>query len=164
MVGTVSLANGLFAVIALLSWLLPCGPAKADQAECVELAAERYDLPEALIRAILKVEGGHVGLAGNNPNGSQDLGPMQINTIWLPQLALHGVTREQLQNDRCINILAGAWILARQFKAAMQLEGSDLRRFWWAIGAYHSRTPHHNVQYARKVWQAMQTEFRNEEK
>ena len=163
MVGTVSLGKGLLAAFAVLTWMLPCMPAKASQAECVELAAQRYGLPAPLIRAILKVEGGRVGLAGNNDNGTQDLGPMQINTVWLPQMTPYGITREQLQNDLCINILAGSWILARQFKAAMKLEGSDRRRFWWAIGAYHSRTPRRNVQYALKVWQAMQAEARNEE-
>jgi hypothetical protein len=153
----------LLAAITLLICMLPCGPAKAGQAECVELASERYSLPAPLIRAILKVEGGRVGLAGNNDNGTQDLGPMQINTVWLPQLTVYGITLEQLQNDRCINILAGSWILARQFKAARKLEGSDKRRFWWAVGAYHSRTPRHNVQYALKVWRALQAETGIEE-
>ncbi|MEJ1408299.1 MAG: lytic transglycosylase domain-containing protein [Candidatus Sedimenticola sp. (ex Thyasira tokunagai)] len=150
----------MLAAIALLACMLPCRPATAGQADCVELAAERYGLPVSLIRVILKVEGGRVGLAGNNKNGTQDIGPMQINTVWMPLLARYGITREQLQNDRCINILAGSWILGRQFKAAMKLEGSDQRRFWWAIGAYHSRTPRHNVKYALKVWRAMQAETR----
>jgi soluble lytic murein transglycosylase-like protein len=147
--------------IALLFSLTASGPVLAERTDCVELAAERYGLPGALIRAILKVEGGSTGLAADNSNGTQDLGPMQINTIWLPLLADHGVTREQLQNDRCINILTGSWILARQFKSAKELEGSDQRRLWWAIGAYHSRTPRHNVKYALKVWQALQAETRS---
>lgn len=131
------------------------GLAQAAQPDCVQLAADRYGLPVSLIQAILKVEGGQPGQAVSNSNGTEDLGPMQINTVWLPRLAPHGITREQLQNDRCINILVGSWILASQFKAAKEMEGPPQRRLWWAIGSYHSRTPEHNVKYALKVWQAM---------
>lgn len=144
--------------IVLLISMLACASASAGQPDCVALAAERYGFPVALIRAILKVEGGSVGQAGDNSNGTQDLGPMQVNTVWLPELASYGITRDQLQSDRCINVLVGSWILSRQFKAATKLEGSDQRRYWWAIGAYHSRTPQRNVEYALKVWRALHAE------
>ena len=98
-----------------------------------------------------------MGQAVRNSNGTEDLGPMQINTVWLPRLAPYGVTRRQLQDDRCINILVGSWILARQLKTAKAMEGPVQRRVWWGIGAYHSQTPQHNVSYALKVWRALRS-------
>lgn len=131
---------------------------QAGQTDCVQLAADRYELPASVIHAILKVEGGHVGQAVMNSNGTEDLGPMQINTVWLPRLAPFGITRQQLQHDRCINILVGSWILARQLHSAKNMEGPVQRRIWWGIGAYHSQTPQHNVKYALKVWRALRAE------
>ena len=149
------LGRRLAAVLALLLGMAAQASEGVAQTDCVQLAAERYGVPVALIRAILKVEGGKVGQAVRNTNGTKDLGPMQINTIWLPRLAEYGITREQLQHDRCINILAGTWILSRQLQAADKMQGPVQRRLWWGIGAYHSRTPEHNVKYVLRVWQAM---------
>ena len=139
----------------LLAGMALGGWAQADQDECVQLAADRYGLDASLIEAILAVEGGSVGQAVRNSNGTADLGPMQINTVWLPTLAEYGITKQQLQHDRCINILVGSWILARQLKLAEGMEGPAQRRIWWGIGSYHSRTPKHNVKYSLKVWRAL---------
>jgi hypothetical protein len=159
MVGTVffrfELKRTWAASILLLVGMAMCGWVKANEAKCVQLAADKYGLDAALIHAILEVEGGSVGQAVRNTNGSADLGPMQINTIWLPLLSEYGITRQQLQHDRCINILVGSWILARQLKVAESMEGPVHRRIWWGIGSYHSRTPKHNVKYSLKVWQAL---------
>ena len=159
MVGAVQLVVRLgkrgVASLVLLVGLAFCGVVQAGETDCVQLAADKYGLPVSVIHAILEVEGGRVGQAVSNTNGSEDLGPMQINTIWLPRLAPYGITRQQLQNDRCINILVGSWILSRQLEAAKNMEGPVQRRLWWGIGAYHSRTPKHNVKYALKVWQAL---------
>lgn len=159
MVGTVSvyfiLKKTWVASILLLAGMVVCGWVQAGQDKCVQLAADRYGLDASLIQAILAVEGGSVGQAVPNSNGTADLGPMQINTVWLPLLAEYGITKQQLQHDRCINILAGSWILARQLKAAKSMDGPVHRRIWWGIGSYHSRTPKHNVKYALKVWRAL---------
>ena len=45
----------------------------------------------------------------NNTNNTYDLGPMQINSIWLPQLASYwGVSErtalQEVRDDACINI------------------------------------------------------------
>lgn len=149
------LVRGWTACILLLAGVVLPGCGQAGQADCVQLTADRFGLPVSIIQAILKVEGGRVGQAVRNSNGTEDLGPMQINTVWLPRLAEYGVTRRQLQHDRCVNILVGTWILASQLQAAKEMEGPAQRRLWWGIGAYHSRTPQHNVKYALKVWQAL---------
>lgn len=153
-----AIGGSRIAFIALLAGMAVPGAAQAEEADCVQLAADRYGLPVALIQAILRVEGGQVGQAVPNSNGTEDLGPMQINTVWLPRLAAYGITRRQLQHDRCINILAGSWILAQQLQKAKEMEGPEQRRLWWGIGAYHSRTAEHNVKYALKVWRALRAE------
>jgi hypothetical protein len=159
MVGTVSfyfeLRKSRVAAMLLLAGMFACGWVQADQDKCIQLAADRYGLDVSLIQAILEVEGGSVGQAVRNSNGTEDLGPMQINTVWLPRLAEYGITRQQLQHDRCINILVGSWILARQLKVAKGMDGPLQRRIWWGIGSYHSQTPKHNVKYSLKVWQAL---------
>ena len=73
---------------------------------------------------------------------NEDIGMMQINSIWLPQLAKFGISRDALFNP-CLNVHIGAWILAQQ----MQTYGNT----WTAVGAYHSRTPDRNKWYADKV-------------
>ena len=139
----------------LLTGMVLFGSSHAERTDCIQLSADKFGLPASLIQAILQVEGGSVGQAVSNNNGTEDMGPMQINTIWLPELAANGITRQQLQHDRCINILAGSWILARQMKTAKNMEGPLQRRIMWGIGAYHSRTPEYNVKYALKVWQVL---------
>jgi len=143
--------------LAFLAGMVVSGLGQAAQTDCTQLAADRYGLPVSLIHAILEVEGGDVGQAVLNSNGTEDLGPMQINTVWLPRLAPYGITRQQIQEDRCINILVGSWILARQLKTAKDMKGPVQRRVWWGIGSYHSRTPEHNVEYALKIWRALHT-------
>jgi len=159
MAGTVFFHLGLvrhhIRSLALLAGVVVSGLGQAAQTDCIQLAADRYGLPVSLIHAILEVEGGDVGQAVRNSNGTEDLGPMQINTVWLPRLAPYGITRQQIQQDRCINILVGSWILARQLKKAKDMKGPALRRVWWGIGSYHSRTPEHNVEYALKIWRAL---------
>lgn len=51
---------------------------------CMTAAAAFYHLPPRALPAIHAVEGGAVGVVSHNTNGSDDLGVMQINTIWLP--------------------------------------------------------------------------------
>jgi len=162
MAGAVFILPGLSrtrgAFISLFAGMMLSVSVQSDQTDCVLLAADKYGLPVSVIQAILEVEGGQVGQSVRNGNGTEDLGPMQINTVWLPRLAPYGITREQLVNDRCINILAGSWILARHLKTAKNMEGTVERRVWWGIGAYHSGTPEHNTEYALKVWQALRAE------
>lgn len=113
--------------------------------ECIMETAVRFDLPARLLYAILQVEGGKVGLKSKNNNGTFDLGPMQINTIWIEHFKPY-VNPEQILYNGCINLQVGAWILKSRIN-----EAGD---FWEGVGAYHSRTPHLNVRYQKKVYQA----------
>lgn len=111
--------------------------------ECINQAAVVYHVPATLIISILGVEGGRVGMASPNKNGTFDYGPMQINTIWLEKIRPYGYTREQIQYDPCANVMVGAWILGTNIASS-----SD---FWRGVAGYHSYTLPLNEEYQYKV-------------
>lgn len=121
-------------------------------AVCIFTAAQTYSVPPTVILAVLHVEGGRVGMASPNTNGTFDLGPMQINTIWVPELSRHWRVSEKsamrwVRDDACMNIGVGAWILRRKIDEAGSLAGG--------IARYHSGTPSLGGNYRRKVLDAM---------
>ena len=117
------------------------------------LAAQTYSVPPAVLVGIHQVEGGKVGQSvGPNDNGSYDLGPMQINTLWVPLLAEKwGVSEATalrwVRDDPCTNMGVSAWIL----RTHMNETGSLAK----AIAHYHSRTPQYGHPYKGKVVSAM---------
>lgn len=115
---------------------------------CVTKVSKSLDIPYWLIITILDVEGGWIGLKKKNPNNTYDYGPMQINSIWLPELNKKGVSEQDLQYDGCVNVLAGTWILAQKLKEVPDSLGR-------AIAAYHSKTPHLNKAYQKKVLESI---------
>lgn len=122
-------------------------------AMCIFAASQTYAIPPAVILGVLKVEGGKVGMASPNKNGTHDLGMMQINTIWIPQLAQYwgvpkNVAMKYVRDDACVNIGVGAWIL----RTKMDQTGS----LYDGIAHYHSATPHLGTKYRKKVISAMQ--------
>ena len=120
---------------------------------CLILASQTYSVPPAVMVGILQVEGGRVGQqVGPNNNGSYDLGPMQINTLWVPRLAKYwGVSDKTahrwIRDDACTNMGVSAWILRRHLN-----ETSSLSK---AIAYYHSRTPSLGYAYKNRVVAAM---------
>ena len=89
-------------------------------AACLMLASQTYSVPPAVLVGIYKAEGGQVGQEVRNTNGSYDLGPMQINTIWMPDLAKRwGVSEETartwVRDDACTNVGVAAWIFKTHF-------------------------------------------------
>ena len=61
--------------------------------QCLSDIERRTGLDKDLLIAIKYAESGR-SLAppvNNNTNGSRDIGIMQINTVWLPVLAKHGI-------------------------------------------------------------------------
>lgn len=118
-------------------------------ATCVMMASQTYSVPVPVILAILHVEGGRVGQESVNKNGTRDLGPMQVNTLWLPELAQYWRTnqhtaRRWVRDDGCTNIHVGTWILSRKINQS----GGNLSR---GIASYHSSTPHLGRKYLRRV-------------
>lgn len=122
-------------------------------AVCIFTAAQTYAVPPSVILGVLHVEGGKIGMASPNTNGTHDLGPMQINTIWMPELAKYWGVSERtaermVRDDACVNIGVGAWIL----RSKMNQTGS----LYKGIAYYHSATPEHGQKYRNKVMSAMQ--------
>lgn len=116
---------------------------------CILAAAVEHRVPPAVLVILLHVEGGQLGRVSSNTNATVDIGPMQVNEIWLPDLARHWRTSVPqafvaLRDSFCFNVEAGAWILRR---------GLDEARgdFWEGVGYYHSRSPGHKTKYLRKV-------------
>jgi len=118
-------------------------------AACLLLAANTYHVPPAVMIGIMNVEGGRIGQeVGPNFNGTYDLGPMQVNTRWLPVLErtwqVNGATAKSwVRDDGCVNVHVAAWILRQKLDETGSL--------WKAIAAYHSSTPGIGAPYANKV-------------
>lgn len=128
-------------------------PLTSVLATCLLMAAQTYNVPPAVMLGIMHVEGGRVGQSvGPNQNGTYDLGPMQINTMWMPQLAQYWkvsqiTAQRMVKDDACINVNVAAWILRQRLNESGNLT--------LAIAHYHSKTPRFGYVYARKVIGAM---------
>lgn len=117
-------------------------------AACVMMAAHTYNVPPALLTGIYLAEGGKPGQAVSNTNGSYDLGPMQINTIWIPELAeMWNISEEdakkRVRDDVCVNANVAAWILSQHVK--------ETRNLVQSLQHYHSRTPKFGKKYKKRV-------------
>ena len=144
----------LLMVLPLSAALLTSGQARADDNAafirgCLEAAARVYRVPPAIVVVLLNVEGGSLGAISSNNNGTVDIGPMQVNQIWLPQIAAHWRTTERkafvaLRDSFCANVEAGTWILRQGLDEAR----GDL---WEGVGYYHSHDPLHKQTYLRLV-------------
>lgn len=108
---------------------------------CIDLAAKAYKIDPLALHVIRKVEAGQPGTVSRNDNGTDDLGPMQINTIHLDTFRGFGITYEDLRdNNDCKNVWAAAYLYKRHLKAQ---QGNVAK----AIAYYHSRTPKFATRY-----------------
>jgi hypothetical protein len=122
---------------------------------CIAAVAAFYHLPASTLVAIQKVEAGRLGLVHANRDGSQDLGPMQINTRWLRPLSRQtNISPRRLRwallSDACFNVAVGGAVLRLDLNARR----GDLLQ---AIGDYHSRTPGLHEAYQARVLAAAVT-------
>lgn len=122
--------------------------------------AAHFHLPPRVLPSIQRVEGGQVGIAHRNANGTEDLGLMQVNSRWVPSLAQRfAVTEEamraRLMQDACFNItVAGALV-----HIYLAESNGDLLA---AVGKYHSHTPVLGLAYRSKVVGAARALFESE--
>nr|WP_305910395.1 lytic transglycosylase domain-containing protein [Methylomarinum sp. Ch1-1]MDP4523145.1 lytic transglycosylase domain-containing protein [Methylomarinum sp. Ch1-1] len=116
----------------------------------MQQVAKTYRIPIAALAAIMAQESGQVGKASRNKNGTYDYGPMQINTVWLKQLKLHGITEKDLLWNGCLNVYAAGAIFHRQYVDAN-------KNIWKAVGRYHSKTPKYRDRYIRNVVKKMRS-------
>lgn len=125
-------------------------------AECIRQAASGKPWLEKALWGLRDQEGGWLGAEVRNTNGSHDLGPLQINTWWVPKIALvvgrpQADVRVWLMHDACFNAGAARWI----FLSALRSTGD----FWKAIGTYHSPTGWRQRSYALGVARHMQRRY-----
>ena len=118
-------------------------------AVCLYLASQTFELPPQILPTILAVEGGKVGTVSKNTNATVDLGPMQVNSIWLEEMSKTlamppQAVRHRLTHDACFNVFVAAYILRGEIDAA----GG---KFWDGVGHYHSRTPAIKARYLKKI-------------
>lgn len=110
---------------------------------CIGQAADEFGLPPKLLHALYLTEGGRLGWAMRNPNGTLDHGPFQINTIHLKQLSRYGIDGRRLASDPHVNARVAAWRL----RSEIILAGGNV---WRGVGNYRSRTPkYHNEEISR---------------
>lgn len=115
---------------------------------CIMRSAEALGVPPLAIIGILSVERGQVGRGTPDPNGTTDYGPMQINSIWFRTLwSRFRLTPRTIENNGCVNIWSGAWILRHEWRA-----NGPKSSVWNAIANYHSRTPWLARGYALQVF------------
>lgn len=116
---------------AILLILLAIG--NSSNAMCFGDAANRYGIPEDLLRAIARVESSNNPTAMNRSHVERtktyDIGLMQINSSWLPRLEKMGITEAGLK-EPCQNVLVGAWILSHHLRES----GAD----WNGVGSYNA--------------------------
>lgn len=116
--------------------------------KCFMREADQHQIDPYVLLAVMKTEGGRAGELALNANGTVDLGPMSVNTVWLPSLAKHYRTTEpelknRLASDGCANVAAGALIL----KGKIASTGS----VWEGVARYHSRNPAKQARYLQRV-------------
>jgi len=122
----------------------PDAPLPDTYTECIVEASAYYRVPPSIVATLLMVEGGKVGTVSGNDNRTDDLGPMQFNTIHRTKFERLGISQELLTNDACTNIAAGTMLLAEH----LARRPNDP---WRAVGDYHSQTPKYHQIYMRRV-------------
>ncbi|SEJ91554.1 hypothetical protein SAMN05518849_11823 [Sphingobium sp. AP50] len=125
--------------------------------QCIRRAASGRRWLDQTLWALRRKEGGWIGAEMRNSDGSVDLGPMQVNSWWVPRISRQigrneTQVRSWLRHDACFNVDAARWI----FLSALH-EGKD---FWRAIGMYHSPTRWRQMQYAKGIAMIMASDRR----
>jgi len=153
------------AILAMVCGALISAPASAKRsssgealeiARCIRIASRGHGWLEKTLWGLREQEAGWLGAEVANTNGTHDLGPLQINSWWVPRIARlvgkpeHHV-RHWLRYDACFNAEAARWI----FLSGLRSTGN----YWKAVGVYHSPTAWRQLAYAEKVAGHMRARF-----
>jgi len=137
------------ALAVLIEGLRGAGPAMAEvplTQGCIDYVAGLYGLPVRALDGLLAAEGGRVGRVTPNTNGSQDIGPFQVNSSWVHfftsawRRSSDAETTLLLRDNGCANALAAAAI----FRIALDQAHGNVGA---AVGYYNS--PHNAALAAR---------------
>ncbi|AOY97708.1 lytic transglycosylase (plasmid) [Cupriavidus sp. USMAA2-4] len=121
----------------------------AARADCLDDAAKFHGVSPLLLRGVAQWESRMNPTAVHrNKDGSEDIGLMQINSSHLPQLARWGISRAMLF-DACVSAYVGAWIL----RDNIDRHGAT----WTAVGAYNARSDVKRMEYARHIYDTLQS-------
>lgn len=128
--------------------LQPAGNSEAEVGLCIRKAARGQRWLEKTLWGLRDQEGGWIGAEIKNRDGSHDLGPLQINSWWIPRLAgmlarSPSQVRVWLRDDPCFNAEAARWIFLSALGAT--------RDYWRAVGVYHSPSEGRQRRYAAAV-------------
>ena len=115
-------------------------PELQNRITCSIAAAVTYQVPANIVLAVAEKEGGRPGQWRPNRNGTHDVGSMQFNTAYLPDLARFGITADDVATAGCYSFDLAAWRLRQH----LYHDKGDL---WTRAANYHSRTPQHNHVY-----------------
>lgn len=154
-----------FAVSLSVSLLLFCpaqgraaSPVQSETvlAGCIRQAASGRMWLEKTLWGLRDQEAGWLGAQIANTNGTHDLGPLQINSSWVPRLARltgrgEAEIRAWLVRDACFNVQAARWIFLSGLKASGD--------YWKAVGIYHSSTHWRQRRYALSVARHLRRRF-----
>ncbi|HDQ4465231.1 TPA: lytic transglycosylase domain-containing protein [Pseudomonas aeruginosa] len=132
-------------------------------ASCFKEAGARYSIDPLLLRAIARQESSLNPTAKNfnrDKDGhvmSIDYGLMMINSTHIPELIRLGVIKRasDLLSNPCLNVMIGAWILARHFKVC----GIS----WICLGSYNAgfkeESEGRRLNYARRIYAKYEEEL-----
>jgi hypothetical protein len=165
MVFPASGAGRVLTGIAIISVMLVPNPGLAKQAvpgeaaeiaRCIRVAARGRSWLEKTLWGLRTQEAGWLGAEIANANGTHDLGPLQINSSWVPKMSRllerpQEQVRHWLRYDPCFNVEAARWI----FLTGLETSGD----YWKAVGVYHSPTEWRQRAYAKKVASHMRRQF-----
>lgn len=132
-------------------WLACAAVSAGELSRCARLASEKLGVPDAVLAAVILTEGGWPGLAKPNSDARRtyDYGVMQINSYWwAPEFEKYGIQAEDLRDDVCTNVAAGAWILKKHHQ--------DTGSWIEAMLRYHSRNPTHQRRYLASLRKSLQ--------
>ena len=113
---------------------------------CIGIAAREFSLSPNLLHALYLTERGRLGVVKKNKNNTYDIGPFQINSLWLPTLAPGGVNAVNLATDALVNARTAAWILKSEI---LKANGN----VWAGVGNYRSKTKKYHDEQVRRVSQ-----------
>jgi hypothetical protein len=128
--------NSLSVLIGLLCLSLSSIPASAAEQmplACIGYASSQYGIPPRLLYALYLTEHGRIGKASVNSNGSMDIGPFQLNTLWIKEIKPYGIDERHVAWIPSVSAMIAAWRL----KSEIILANYNV---WEGVGNYRSRT------------------------